>query len=160
MATTHSDRQQATLDEAILLRSFDNLERTLREKGNEKPAEWAEILGRCLGEIETALRNHERTLASSDSPAEQQEQQSNAPATIERRWDKLRACVQETIGRIQELRRRAECVSRGRAARNQGCEMVELEQEVAELVPAVRGLKARQQALLADHVMLEVGVGD
>lgn len=160
MATTHSDCQQATLDEAVLLRSFDNLEHTLREKGNERPAEWAERLGRCLDEIETALRNHERTLAASDSPAEQQEQRSNAPATIERRWDKLRARVQETIGRIQQLRRRTEGVFRGRAARNQGCEMAELEQEIAELVPVMRDLKAREQALLADNVTLEVGVGD
>ena len=96
----------------------------------------------------------------SENPAEEQRGRSNIPATIERRWDKLRQATQNLLRRVQDLRQRAECAAQGRAARNQGCEVVELEQAIAELIPALRDLKAREQALLADNVTLEVGVGD
>jgi len=41
MATTNFMAQCANVDEAILLLSFDNLERALREQATDKPAEWA-----------------------------------------------------------------------------------------------------------------------
>ena len=160
MTTANAARQQANIDEAVLLRSFDQLERALSEKGNENPAEWAEVLRTRLSDVESALARHQSSAVASENPAEEQRSRSNIPATIERRWDKLRQATQNLLRRVQDLRQRAECAAQGRAARNQGCEVVELEQAIAELIPALRDLKAREQALLADNVTLEVGVGD
>src|SRR6266446_4605109 len=89
MATTNFTAQRANVDEAILLLSFDNLERALREQATDKPAEWAERLARCLMDAEMALGSHQRAVEASDSPTEDQEHHGNVPATIERRWDKL-----------------------------------------------------------------------
>ena len=160
MTTANAARQQANIDEAVLLRSFDQLERALSEKGNENSAEWAEVLRTRLSDVESALARHQNSAVASENPAEEQRSRSNIPATIERRWDKLRQATQNLLRRVQDLRQRAECAAQGRAARNQGCEVVELEQAIAELIPALRDLKAREQALLADNVTLEVGVGD
>lgn len=160
MTTANTARHQANIDEALLLRSFDRLEGALREKGNEKPAEWAEVLRARLSDVESALAKQECCGSASENPAEEQRGRSNIPATIERRWDKLRQATQELLRRVQELRQRADCAAQGRAARNQSCEVAELEQAIAELMPALRDLKAREQALLSDNVTMEVGVGD
>src|SRR5947207_8056311 len=111
MATTNFTRQLANVDEAILLRSFDNLERALREQATDRPAKWAERLTRCLMDVEMALGSHQRVVEASDSPTEDQEHHGNVPATIERRWDKLRTAIQETIARVHQLRQRTESVA-------------------------------------------------
>src|SRR5262249_39825911 len=132
MAIRNFTRHRADLDEAILLRSFDNLERALREQTTDQPVNWAKQLADALGDVEAALGTHQRTLDASDSPTEEEEHHTNVPATIDRRWDKLRLAMQDMIGRAEGLRQRTEGVVQGRTSRNQGCAVVELDQEIAQ----------------------------
>ena len=59
-----------------------------------------------LSDVESALARHQNSAVASENPAEEQRSRSNIPATIERRWDKLRQATQNLLRRVQDLRQR------------------------------------------------------